>query len=152
VVIENPVPPADLDVGDVVSLRTGSRLQSIFTHRVTRTVPREGTIWVETKGDANAAPDPSLTSSDHVIGRVSVVIPYAGFLLALLSVPSGVLFAVLLAGVLLTLTWLLESLEIELAIREAGRRVDEATIARRASPATRPRRARRASDPLAGGR
>ena len=151
-VIEDRVPPADLGVGDVVSLRTGSRLQSIYTHRVTRIVPREGTIWVETKGDANETADPSITSSADVIGRVSVVIPYAGFLLALLSIPSGVLFVVLLAGVLLTLTWLLESLEIELAIREAGRRFHEPDVARRAAPATRPRRAERASDPLAGNR
>jgi signal peptidase len=117
-VVVEPVDPATLRVGDVVSLRSGSKLQSIFTHRVTRIVPRESTIWVETKGDANADVDPSITSTEHVIGRVSATIPYAGFLLALLSVPSGVLFVVLLAAVLLTLTWLLESFEVDLVARK----------------------------------
>jgi signal peptidase len=116
-VVVEPVPPADIRVGDVVSLRSGSNLQSIFTHRVTRIVPRDGTIWVETKGDANADVDPSITSTEHVIGRVSASIPDAGFLLALLSVPSGVLFIVLLAAILLTLTWLLESFEVDLVAR-----------------------------------
>jgi signal peptidase I len=120
-VVVEPVHPADLRVGDVVSLRSGARLQSIFTHRVTRIVPRDGTIWVETKGDANAEADPSITSTEHIIGRVSATMPYAGFLLALLSVPSGLLFVVLLAGVLLTLTWLLESLEVDLVAQTPGK-------------------------------
>ena len=118
-VIVEPVAPSAIRVGDVVSLRTGPDLQAIFTHRVTRIVERDGIPWVETKGDANATADPSITSSAHVIGRVSATIPYAGFVLALLSVPSGVLFVVFLAAVLLTLTWLLESFEIDLAIRDA---------------------------------
>ena len=117
-VVVDPVAPRAIRVGDVVSLRTGPDLQAIFNHRLTRIVERDGIPWVETKGDANAAADPSITSTEHVIGRVSATIPYAGFLLALLSVPSGVLFVVFLAAVLLTLTWLLESFEIDRAIRD----------------------------------
>lgn len=167
-VVVDPVRPADIRVGDVVSLRSGSQLQSIFTHRVTAIVPREGTIWIETKGDANAAVDPSITSTEHVIGRVSATIPYAGFLLALLSVPSGVLFVVLLAAVLLTLTWLLESFEIDLVARApstagagipgvapapaAGAPIATAAPPTRTARATRLRHARRAAtDPLGTG-
>lgn len=112
-VVTEPVPPADLAVGDVVSLRTGPELERTFTHRITRLVPREDGLWVETKGDANEAIDPSITPARQVIGRVIVSIPHAGYLLALLSVPSGVLLVLLVAGCLLVLTWLLESFEIE---------------------------------------
>jgi signal peptidase len=167
-VVVDPVNPADIHVGDVVSLRSGSRLQSIFTHRVTAIVPREGTIWIETKGDANAQVDPSITSTENVIGRVSATIPYAGFLLALLSVPSGVLFVVLLAAILLTLTWLLESVEIDLVARVSSRTGPATPIVTRApageapvaipagstrnARATRLRHARRtAMDPLGPG-
>ena len=136
-VIVEPVPPTDIRVGDVVSLRSGTNLQSIFTHRVTRIVPLEGTIWVETKGDANADVDPSITSTEHVIGRVSATVPYAGFLLALLSVPSGVLFVVLLAAVLLTLVWLLESFEVDLVAKKPST-ADAPTTAAVASPIARP--------------
>jgi signal peptidase len=144
-VVVDPVAPTTIRVGDVVSLRTGTNLQAIFTHRVTRIVERDGIPWVETKGDANAAVDPSITSTDHVIGRVAASIPYAGFLLALLSVPSGVLFVVLLAAVLLTLTWLLESFEIDLAIRDA-----RLTPTPRAPRATRARRLRHARQAAGG--
>jgi signal peptidase I len=156
-VVVEPVRPTDIRVGDVVSLRSGSNLQSIFTHRVTRIVPRAGTIWVETKGDANADVDPSITSTEHVIGRVSATFPWAGFLLALLSVPSGVLLVVLLAAILLTLIWLLESFEVDLVARKPsaagpGTPGPNPTAGGRAARAARLRQTRRASmDPLGPG-
>jgi signal peptidase len=110
-VIVDPVPPPALAVGDVISLRTGNELKHIFTHRITRIVQRADGLWVETKGDANAHVDPSLTPVSQVIGRVTRSVPYAGFLLALLSVPSGVLLVILVAALLLAVTWLLESYE-----------------------------------------
>jgi signal peptidase I len=125
-VVVDPVAPADIHVGDIVSLRSGSTLQAIFTHRVTRIVPREGTIWIETKGDANKDIDPSITSSANVIGRVSMAIPYAGFLLALLSAPSGIIFVLCLAIVLLLLVWLIESFEVEAVAVQAS--ADRASV------------------------
>lgn len=117
-VVVDPVAPTDIRAGDIVSLRSGANLQSIFTHRVTRIVDRDGTIWIETKGDANNTVDPSITSTANVIGRVSMTIPYAGFLLALLSAPSGIVFVLCLAIVLLLFVWLLESCEVDMV---AGR-------------------------------
>ena len=101
-VILDQVPPTSLAVGDVVTLRSGAD-RAIFTHRIIRVADREGAVWLETKGDANADPDPSLTSSDAVMGRVGLWIPYAGYLLTLYSVPSGVIFVVSLGMVLLLL-------------------------------------------------
>ena len=69
-VVVEPVPATALAVGDVVSLRTGTELKSIFTHRITRFVARADGLWVETKGDANASVDPSITPASQVIGRV----------------------------------------------------------------------------------
>jgi signal peptidase len=112
VVIE-PVATRDLAVGDVVSLRTGRDLQRIFTHRITRIVPRTEQLWIETKGDANTEIDPSITPTSQVVGRVTWSIPYAGFLLALLSIPSGVLVVLVVAAFLIVLIWLLESFEID---------------------------------------
>jgi signal peptidase len=132
-VVVDPVAPTDIHVGDVVSLRSGSTLQAIFTHRVTRIVPRDGTVWIETKGDANKDVDPSITSTANVIGRVSMTIPYVGFLLALLSAPSGIIFVLCLAMVLLLLVWLLESFEIDAVAARAPVAADP-----RPAPATTP--------------
>ena len=112
VVIE-PVTPDQLAVGDIVSLRSGEGLTSIFTHRITRIVDRSDGIWIETKGDANRIIDPAITPATDVLGRVVLTVPYGGFLLKLLSVPSGVALMVCLAGVLLTCTWLVETAELE---------------------------------------
>jgi signal peptidase len=156
-VIVEPVAPAAIQVGDVVSLRTGAHLQSVFTHRVTRVVDRDGVPWIETKGDANATADPSLTSTSQVIGRATTTIPYAGFLLALLSIPSGVLLVLFLAGVLLSLTWLLESFEVDLIAQvpepaEPAPSSPTASANPRAARAHRLRRARESAlDPAGRG-
>lgn len=112
VVIE-PVAPEQLAVGDIVSLRSGEGLKSIFTHRITRVISRPDGLWIETKGDANHILDASITPATNVIGRVVLNVPYGGFLLKLLSVPSGVALVICLAGLLVTCTWLVETLEIE---------------------------------------
>ena len=106
-VIIEPVDAASLAVGDVVSLRSGAG-HAVFTHRIVRTAAKDGAVWIETKGDANAAPDPSISPASDVLGRVTVSIPYAGFLVALLSIPSGVLAVIALGLLLLMLGWSLD--------------------------------------------
>jgi signal peptidase I len=106
-VVVEPVRPADLAVGDIVSLKSGPK-QSVFTHRVIRVAELDGQVAIETRGDANLTADPSLTPASAVIGRVTVTIPFAGFLVALLSIPSGVLFVIAIGAVLLLISWLLD--------------------------------------------
>src|SRR5262245_4474256 len=104
------VDPASLARGDVVSLQVSDQ-KATFTHRIVDVVDRPDGRWIRTKGDANAAPDPTLVPASAVIGRVEVAIPLMGYLIALLSLPVGVLFVVGLAATLLAIAWLLESLE-----------------------------------------
>jgi signal peptidase I len=111
VVLES-VRPDDLAVGDVVSLRSGPE-RAVFTHRVTRVAERDGEVWIETRGDANANPDPSLTPGSAVIGRMAVAIPLAGYLIALLSTPAGVVFLIAVGLLLLTLGWWLDGLLVD---------------------------------------
>ena len=92
-IVVEPVDPHPLAVGDVVSLRSGPN-RAIFSHRIIRVVVRDGTVWIETKGDANAAADSSLTPTSQVIGRASVTVPMAGYLIALLSSLHGIVFVV----------------------------------------------------------
>jgi signal peptidase len=109
-IVVAPVRPTDLAKGDVVSLQVGAD-RATFTHRIIDIVPRPDGIWIRTKGDANAEPDPTLVPATSVIGRVEMSVPFAGYLMALLSLPVGVLFVLGLAATLLAIAWLLESLE-----------------------------------------
>jgi signal peptidase I len=107
--------------GEVVTVELTHGVR--VTHRISRTATLDGVPYVELKGDANASPDPVLLRASSIDGRVDLVIPYAGYLLALLSTPWGIV-AFLAAGVFLLLfAWLIDDVG-------AGR------LARSASPST----------------
>jgi signal peptidase len=111
-IVVKPIAAAELAVGDIVSLQVGPD-RTTYTHRIVAVVDRPDGRWIRTKGDANAEPDPSLVPASAVIGRVELAVPLLGYLLALLSLPVGVMFVVGLAATLLAVAWLLESLEPE---------------------------------------
>jgi signal peptidase len=106
-IIVEPVDPATLAVGDIVSVRNGPT-RAVFTHRITRIVQRGGSSWLETKGDANGSPDPSLVPATDVLGRVSMAIPVAGYLLAVGSHPGGMVMVTAVGLLLLVAAWLLD--------------------------------------------
>jgi signal peptidase len=113
----SPVRPADLRPGDVVTLQEASGV--LVAHRITKVVQRSAGVYIETKGDANASVDPSLTPATSVIGRVDFSVPDLGYLIYLLTVPVGVISIIGLALTLLSAVWLLEDFEREPAIDEA---------------------------------
>jgi signal peptidase len=98
-IIVDPVDPADLVVGDVVSLQEAPD-RTTYTHRISRIVERDGARWLETKGDANAAADPAITAASGVIGRVGIVLPLLGFVIALMAQATGVASVLALAAAL----------------------------------------------------
>jgi signal peptidase len=92
--------------GDVVTLRLQGGV--LLTHRVLRVATLPDGTYLETKGDGNADPDPVLVPGASVIGVVAFNVPHAGFVLAFLSLPSGILSAVSLLASLVLAAWLLE--------------------------------------------
>jgi signal peptidase len=121
-IVIRPVPAEALAVGDVVTLHAGEK-SAIYTHRIIEVVDRPDGRWIRTKGDANATPDPTLIHASAVVGRTELALPLVGYLLALLSIPAGVLFLVGLAATLLASAWLLESLELDQATKVTVRLV-----------------------------
>jgi signal peptidase len=119
-IVIRPVATTDLIVGDVVSMQVGPK-QTVFTHRIISVVDRADGRWIRTQGDANAAPDPTMVPATAVIGRLELAVPYAGYLLALLSLPAGVMFILGIAATLLAMAWLLESLELDAPPRRTER-------------------------------
>jgi signal peptidase len=114
VVVAIPAATEQLAPGDIVSVRVGEQ-QALFTHRIVRLVDREDGVWLETKGDANDDPDPSIIPATSVVGRVAVTIPLLGYAVRLVSTAPGILFLLALGAFLLAAAWLLESLEIDQA-------------------------------------
>lgn len=138
-VILDQVDSAELAIGDVVSLRSGAG-RAIFTHRIIRLVDRDGERWIETQGDANQAPDRSITPASAVIGRVAWSIPAAGYLIALLSTVPGLVLLLSSGALLLVAGWCLDGIAAE-------RRRPHGTVAGTARPTRACRPAPRRSSP-----
>lgn len=110
VIVDVPAVPSDVQVGNIVSVQVGPT-KAVFTHRIVRVVDREGATWIETRGDANPRPDPSIIPATSIQGRVATWIPLLGYPLQLLSSLPGVAFLLSVGMVTLIGAWLLESLE-----------------------------------------
>lgn len=134
-----PVDPATLRAGDVVSLQAGLK-HAVFTHRITRIVTLPDGTYIETKGDNNEAPDPSLVPVEDIVGRVTVSVPLAGFGIALMSSYQGVMFLIAFGLVLLASAWLLETIEEEQ--QESMRRAARQALAALAPEPGEPQAAR----------
>jgi len=109
-IVVEPVDPGLLRVGDVVTMRVGPE-HAVFTHRIVRIVERPDGLWLETKGDANEAPDPVLVPATSVIGRVGLTVTAIGYVIAAVSTSNGLLLVGGLAGVFLAVVLLLEGVE-----------------------------------------
>ncbi len=87
-VIMRPPSPGEIRNGDVITFKPfGSR--GLFTHRVVAASEIEGNLYFQTQGDANATPDPDLTSADAVFGKVALTLPKMGFLLHFAATTRG---------------------------------------------------------------
>lgn len=117
VAVDEHVDPASVHIGDVVTLDAGAG--HVITHRVTAVFGSGDDLRFQVRGDANATPDPVLDPASTVAGRVTLVVPYLGYLLAMLTLPIGWITVLSWIGTLLLATWLLEEIEDEMLI---GRR------------------------------
>jgi signal peptidase I len=127
VVVDMPATADDIAVGNIVSVKVGPQ-KAVFTHRIVRTVMRDGALWIETRGDANPTADPSIIPATAVIGRATTWIPLLGYPVQLLSSMVGVAFLLSVGMVTLLGAWLLESLEEDQRNWLARRRLDELDV------------------------
>lgn len=103
------VRPADLRPGEVVTLKETNGV--IVSHRITRVVNQPDGMYVETKGDANNAVDPTLSPASAIIGRADFTVPALGYVIWMLTMPAGVLSILGFGMTLLFAIWLLQEWE-----------------------------------------
>jgi signal peptidase len=108
-VLALPAGPDGYAVGDVVTVQQGGATP--YTHRITRLADLEGVPYVETRGDANAGPDPALVPTAAVIGRIAMSVPLLGYLALLLGTVAGLAGFLGVCAAALFLLWLIEDLE-----------------------------------------
>ena len=122
-VVEQRVDPAAIRPGDVITVQTGTGAN--VTHRVASVAPNDAGPVFTTKGDANPSPDPVGSTAAQVRGRVTLDVPLLGFVLAMTSMPTGLLALFSIGAVLLLAIWLVDEL------RETGEEEDLIELAHR---------------------
>lgn len=98
IVFDKEVPVSELEVGDVITYEPppGASSQKFVTHRIFRIQgDAQGERVFRTKGDANESADPwTFTLNRPGQARVAFSVPYVGYLLAALSIPTVRMLAI----------------------------------------------------------
>lgn len=101
-IVAQPVPVADLTVGDVIVFRTPAEDHRLTVHRVVKIEVQDGQRVFMTQGDANEAPDPwRIRPHSDDVYRVSYVIPHAGSAVSWLRDPLFRLATIFTGGALI---------------------------------------------------
>ncbi|HWA53698.1 MAG TPA: signal peptidase I [Solirubrobacterales bacterium] len=107
IVFDKEVPVSDLEVGDVITYEPppGASSQKFVTHRIFRVQENaQGERVFRTKGDANDTADPwTFTLDKPDQAKVDFSVPYVGYLLAALSIPTVRMLAIGIPAVVVAL-------------------------------------------------
>lgn len=126
-IVVSRTPPGDIVTGDIVTFRGMNGV--VVSHRVIEVLVNEGEYLFRTKGDANATADGFLVPEGALVGVVESTVPIVGFVMAMMSQPSG----------LFSLATGLVACYVALSIVEAPAarrgRPDDARWVRRGTPA-----------------
>jgi len=97
-ILIEPVVPASITVGDVITFTLPDRL---ITHRVIAITHDDAGLQLVTKGDANEAADPVAIRAGAAVGAVRLTVPLAGYALAELQSLWRFVAAAILLGIAL---------------------------------------------------
>ncbi len=124
VVLVKPVDPTTIEMGDIITFSGAAGGPTMLTHRVIR-VNEEGGLSFYTRGDANAIDDPIPVPAREVIGKVSLAIPYAGYIMDFARTKRGLLSIVIIPGILVIILELRNLFRY--AVEEEARKKAETT-------------------------
>ena len=107
-VVVQPVQPVSVKAGDVITYRRPEDPDNTITHRVVevRPGPSAAAPVFRTRGDANNAIDPWEVQLQGIAWRVTLSVPFAGYLFAFTQQPIGRALFLIVPGVGLALLWL----------------------------------------------
>lgn len=105
-VLAERVPPADVRPGDVIAFQVGAG--TTVAHRVVGVRATDDGPVFTTQGDANETPDPVAARAEQLRGRLAGSMAFLGFVLAMLTMPSGIAALFSIGAALLTAVWLLD--------------------------------------------
>ncbi|MFC2072054.1 signal peptidase I [Chloroflexota bacterium] len=104
-VVTRPIDPEEVVVGDIITFRPISVGENMITHRVIG-IGQSSSLYFKTKGDAADKPDPFTVPAQNLIGKICFHAPHWGYFTEFLKTPFGFLFAVVIPGVIIILSYI----------------------------------------------
>jgi signal peptidase I len=88
-----------LQDNDIITYRSPDTMKSLVTHRIVTIIKDGQGLAFQTKGDANEGVDQYVVSSELVVGRMIISIPYVGYVASISHSFLGFLLLVLAPGI-----------------------------------------------------
>ncbi len=96
IIFVNEVDASAVELGDVITFRSESESDTLFTHRVVEVLRQNGEPAWKTKGDANDDIDEGFVTPDRLVGRQDYLMPKIGHVDQFASSRTG--FFLFIAG------------------------------------------------------
>lgn len=95
------ISPEKIKPGDIITFKMDGNM--LVTHRVINVDDRGGSLMFETKGDANNVKDEKQVSPEQIVGVMVFSIPYGGYVTSFIKTRPGIIIAIMIPAILLTL-------------------------------------------------
>jgi signal peptidase len=99
IVAAKSVEASAINVGDIITFRTGAEVDRVVTHRVVEVSNGSETLSFRTAGDNNANPDGSAVLAENVIGKVWFYVPLLGYLSSFVTTKLGFILLIIVPGI-----------------------------------------------------
>ncbi len=88
--------PQMIKTGEIITYQDVEDTKRFITHRVIQPVTEKGKLYFVTKGDNNETRDFALVPCQNIVGRVTMALPYVGYLIKFFSSAIGVILLLLI--------------------------------------------------------
>jgi len=94
-------PAKNYKIGDVITFGEMGKGKTPVSHRIYDIKDKNGQKSYVTKGDTNNSPDANEISEDKIIGKVILIVPYAGYAVATAKKPLGFLLIIVVPALII---------------------------------------------------
>ncbi|MDE3088137.1 MAG: signal peptidase I [Chloroflexota bacterium] len=111
VVIAEPVPSRELEIGDVIIFSPNADVTVPIIHRIVSVRVKDGTRFFTTRGDANPSADVAEVSLPATAWRMTYNVPLVGYLISYATSPLGTVIFIVMPLLLLGILTIWEQLK-----------------------------------------
>jgi signal peptidase len=95
-IVTHYVHPTQLQKEEIITFIAPTKDREFVTHRITSVSHKQDLSVFKTKGDNNKSEDSWMLAGGAVVGKVTMTIPYLGFIVAFIKSKIGILLLILL--------------------------------------------------------